>query len=276
MKRSPSAKNPAQGLENLWPAADIARSAPLLRALHILTREGRLNQDSRRKLKQVMHLVQALCPALDALLKEKDQPIVADLGAGKSYLGFILYDLVLGPAGRGHIVCVETRADLCERARALARESGFERMEFIQGAIAEANLAGGRADMVTALHACDTATDEAIGFALRHGARYVALVPCCQAEVARLLAERKGPLAQLWRHPIQRREFGAQVTNVMRALFLESHGYRVRVTELTGLEHSLKNELILAERHQTSNAMARRELDELAAQLGVRPALLAS
>jgi len=102
----------------------------------------------------------------------------------------------------------------------------------------------------------------------------VALVPCCQAELANALDGVKGPLAQLWRHPIQRREFGAHATNVMRALFLETHGYKVRVTELVGWEHSLKNELILAERHQLSNSVANRELDRLVEHLGVRPALL--
>ena len=128
--------------------------------------------------------------------------------------------------------------------------------------------------MVTALHACDTATDDAIRFALRHDAKTIALVPCCQAEVSRLLQGQAGALRQLWRHPIQRREFGAHVTNVIRGLVLEAHGYKVRVTELTGLEHSLKNELIIAERHQRSNLQARTELERLIEQLGVRPALL--
>ena len=200
----------------------------------------------------------------------------SDLGAGKSYLGFILYDLVFGPAGRGQVTGVEARADLIERSRELAARSGFERMDFLCQPIAEAILPDSRADMVTALHACDTATDDAIKFALRHEAKVIALVPCCQAEVARLLDDAKGPLHQLWRHPIQRREFGAHVTNVVRALYLESQGYKVRVTELVGLEHSLKNELILAERHQRSNPLAARELEKLVDQLGVRPALLAA
>jgi hypothetical protein len=138
----------------------------------------------------------------------------------------------------------------------------------------DARLPDGRADMVTALHACDTATDDAIRLALRHEAKTIALVPCCQAEVARLLEGQAGPLRQLWRHPIQRREFGAHVTNVIRGLVLEAHGYKVRVTELTGLEHSLKNELILAERHQARNTQARVELERLVDQLGVQPALL--
>ena len=263
-------------LAGLWPTPRPEKSVALLKALHILTREGALNADSRRKLKQVLHLAQILRPALEALLEDSQAPVLADLGAGKSYLGFVLYDLILGPAGRGRVVGVETRADLIEASRVLAMESGFERMEFVSSPIEQAMLPGGRVDMVTALHACDTATDDAIRFALRHQAKTIALVPCCQAEIARLLEGEKGPLRQLWRHPIQRREFGAHVTNVIRGLVLEAHGYMVRVTEFTGLEHSLKNELILAERHQHGNAQARAELDRLIDQLGVRPALLDS
>jgi hypothetical protein len=274
MARRTKPSGPKDNLSALWPSADSARSVPLLKALHILTREGALNADSARKLKQVLHLTRLLRPPLDALLAEKPSPVIADLGAGKSYLGFILYDLVLGPAGRGKIVAVESRDDLIARARMLAESSGFERMEFHSGVIAEANLAADRADMVTALHACDTATDDAIRFALRHEASIVALIPCCQAEIARQLESSKGPLDQLWRHPIQRREFGAHITNVMRGLYLESHGYKVRVTEFVGPEHSLKNELILAERHQRSNPMAKRELDRLVEQIGVKPSLL--
>jgi hypothetical protein len=264
-------KNEGETLKDLWPGQSVA----LLKALHILTRDGGLNADSRRKLKQVLHLVQLLRPPLDRLFDEKEAPRLADLGAGKSYLGFILYDLIFGPKGRGEVVAVETRGPLMEGAERLARESGFERMCFVTGAIGEVTLDGG-VDMVTALHACDTATDDAIRFALRHEARVVALVPCCQAELARALdAEGRHPLHQLWRHPIQRREFAGNLTNVIRGLYLEAHGYKVRVTELVGFEHSLKNELILAERHQLSNAQARGELHTLLKQLPARPALVA-
>jgi len=258
----------------LWPSQNPRKSEPLLKALHILTRDGALNADSRRKLTQVLHLTQLLKPAIEAMLKEKDDPILADLGAGKSYLGFILYDLLIGPSAKGRVIGIETREKLVESSRALAAQSGFDRLDFITSPIAEANLPGGKADMVTALHACDTATDDAIRFALRHEAKWVALVPCCQAEVARLLDGHQGPMRQLWRHPIQRREFGAHLTNVIRGLVLEAHGYKVRVTEFTGLEHTMKNELILAERHQRSNAQARGELNKLIDQIGVKPALL--
>jgi hypothetical protein len=252
----------------LWPG----QSVPLLKALHILTHNGGLNADSRRKLKQVQHLAQLIKPAIDAILADKDQPVLADLGAGKSYLGFILYDLYFRPAGRGKVVAVEARPELIETAKKIAGESGFDRMDFVEGKIAQSAM--GTVDIVTALHACDTATDEAILFALRHEAKFVALVPCCQAEVARELEGAKGPLEQLWRHPIQRREFGAQLTNVQRGLYLEAHGYKVRVTEFTGFEHTQKNEMIFAERHQRSNPRARAEFEKLTEQIGVSPKLL--
>jgi hypothetical protein len=159
-------------------------------------------------------------------------------------------------------------------ARAVAAGAGFDRTTFVDASIADARVEGEVA-AVTALHACDTATDDAIQFALRHDSRLVVLVPCCQAEAARQLESvGEHPLRQMWRHPIQRREFGSHITNVIRALFLESHGYKVRVTELTGWEHSLKNELIVAEKHQRANPQAERQLRELLTRVPVRPARL--
>src|SRR3954467_14173594 len=133
------AKKPekTEELADLWPG----QSVPLLKALHILTQNGGLNADSRRKLKQVQHLARLVKPAIDAALAQKDQPVLADLGAGKSYLGFILYDLYFVPAGRGRLVGVEARAELVETARKIGSESGFERIEFVQGKIAEAEVA---------------------------------------------------------------------------------------------------------------------------------------
>lgn len=261
-------KTGGESVADLW----AGQSVPLLKALHILTQNGGLNADSRRKLKQVQHLAQLIKPAIDAALAEKPEPVLADLGAGKSYLGFILYDLYFAPAGRGRVVNVEARPALVDTARAIAADSGFTRMDFVEGSIADASA--GAVDIVTALHACDTATDEAIRFALRHDARWVALVPCCQAEVARALDGVKNPLDQLWRHGLHRREFGAHLTNVLRGLYLEAHGYRVRVTEFTGFEHTQKNELIFAERHQRSNPRARAAFEKLAADIGVQPGLL--
>jgi hypothetical protein len=261
-------KKPQNPVSDLW----AGQSIPLLKALHILTHNGGLNADSRRKLKQVQHLAQLIKPAIDAALAEKDQPVLADLGAGKSYLGFILYDLYFAQAGRGRVINVEARPGLIATGKKIAAESGFDRMDFVEGTVASAET--GPVDIVTALHACDMATDEAIRFALKHDAKWIALVPCCQAELARRLNGMKGPLDQLWRHGLHAREFGAHLTNVLRGLYLEAHGYKVRVTEFTGFEHTQKNELILGERHQRSNPRARAEFQKLAAEVGATPELL--
>jgi hypothetical protein len=264
----------AEALSQLW----AGQSAELLKELHVLTRDGRLNQDSRRKLKQVQHLVTLLKPAIEPILASEEQPVIADVGAGKSYLGFILYDALLRHHPSAQLVCVEQRADLAAKTKDLAQSFGFERISVIAQPVAKVEnlpLSADKADVVTALHACDTATDDAIAFGLRQEAKVIAVVPCCQAEVSALL-EHAGPhaLRQLWRHPIQRREFGSHLTNVLRALFLEAQGFRVRVTEFVGFEHSMKNELILAERIQRSNTMAEKELKQLLEQIPVRPHFL--
>ncbi len=231
------------------------QSIELLKALHILTREGKINQDSRRKLKQVYHLYQFIAPILEELSADGHAVTLADHGAGKSYLGFILYDLYFKPLGRGHIYGIETRAPLVEASQKLAAELGFDRMGFLNMSVAEsthADFMPAQFDVVTALHACDTATDDAIAFGLEKKAKAMVLVPCCQAEVAACLRQTKAlsltrtPLAELWRHPIHTREMGSQLTNVLRCLYLEACGYQVTVTELVGWEHSMKNELIIA------------------------------
>lgn len=248
---APKASAEAAVLQELRPG----QSVELLKELHILTREGKLNQDSRRKLKQVYHLFQFIEPLLQEFSQNDHAPTLADHGAGKSYLGFILYDLYFKALGRGHIYGIEWRAELVEKSSLLAQRLGFERMSFLNLSVADSTEAAElpeRIDIVTALHACDTATDDAIAFGLQKKARAMVLVPCCQAEVAACLRQGKAlqltrtPLAELWRHPLHTRELGSQITNVLRCLHLEASGYQVTVTELVGWEHSMKNELIIA------------------------------
>ena len=263
------------------PEPDIrpGQSTELLKELHILTRDGKMNQDSRRKLKQVYHLYQFIEKLLQEVPPTEAGPTLADHGAGKSYLGFILYDLYFKPLGKGRIWGIETRAELVERSRALALKLGFDRMSFLNIAAADAAGLGElpeRMDVVTALHACDTATDDAIDFGLRKNARFMVLVPCCQAEVASSLRQNKAlslartPLAELWRHPLHTREMGSQITNVLRCLYLEACGYQVTVTELVGWEHSLKNELILARWTGQKKRSASQRLRAVLAEFGLQ------
>jgi Methyltransferase domain len=256
------------------------QSVELLKALHILTRDGKMNQDSRRKLKQVYHLYQFIEPLLEEVRREKGAVSLVDHGAGKSYLGFILYDLFFKALPRedgSHIYGIETRAELVERSTELAARLGFEGMSFLNLSVAESIESPhlpSTVDVVTALHACDTATDDAIRFALAKEARHIVLVPCCQAEVAGVLRRNKGKslgnaLTEIWRHPLHTREFGSQVTNVLRCLQLEAHGYQVSVTELVGWEHSMKNELIVAQDKALSGRRAAERLTEVLDTLGL-------
>jgi hypothetical protein len=251
------------------------QSVELLQALHILTRDGKLNQDSRRKLKQVYHLYQFIEKILIEMAVSDDSITLADHGAGKSYLGFILYDLFFKGRQSGHIYGIEAREELVTKSRALASELGFDRMSFIASSVAEATESDtlpSQIDVVTALHACDTATDDAIRFGRLKRAKFMVLVPCCQAEVSRKLNLDKArslsrtPLAELWRHPIHTRELGSQLTNVLRCLYLEASGYQVTVTELVGWEHSLKNELIIA-RYVGDSGKSRAAKERLSALL---------
>ncbi len=256
-------------------------SVELLKELHILTRDGKLNQDSRRKLKQVNHLfqfIEKLLNELNAMNTISQHITLADHGAGKSYLGFIIYDLFFKGLATGYVYGIETRAELVEKSRALAIKLGFDRMSFLNASVAESmhtDTLPDEVDIVTALHACDTATDDAIAFGLNKHAKYMVLVPCCQAEIARALNADKAkslartPLSELWRHPLHTREMGSQITNVLRCLYLEACGYQVTVTELVGWEHSMKNELIIARHTGKPNRAAAERLRAVLGEFGL-------
>jgi hypothetical protein len=251
-------------------------SIALLQDLHLLTRDGHLNADARRKLKQIRHLVGLLRPALDDAMARAADPLIVDCGAGKSYLGALLYEFVLAPAQRGSLIAIEARPELSAQAEQRAARFGHERFRVATGAIAAAELPR-RPSVVTALHACDTATDDALALAIERGADHIAVVPCCQAEVARQLdaARPADPaIAALFAHPLHRRELGSHLTNVIRGLALEAHGYQVTVTELVGWEHSAKNELILGKRVHRYSLPARARLAAVLAQFQIEPAVI--
>lgn len=276
---------------NLIPEIRLNQSIELLKELHILTREGKLNQDTRRKLKQVYHLFHFIEPLLNEVLTTNKHLTLADHGAGKSYLGFIIYDLFLKSNEVGHIYGIETRAELVKKSQLLASKLDFKRMSFFNLSVEESTNSPHlpeQIDIVTALHACDTATDDAIKFAIHKNAKFIVLVPCCQAEVSAVLNKNKNQsfgktaLSEIWRHPIHTREFGSHLTNVLRCLQLEAHGYQVTVTELVGWEHSMKNELIIASHKGTprrnaferlENILSELNLEDLRERFGLQPLL---
>lgn len=264
---------------NVMPEIKPGQSLALLQELHILTRDGKMNQDSRRKLKQVYHLYQFIEPLLKEIQQDHPDIQLVDHGAGKSYLGFLIYDLFFKTGdSASHIYGIETRDELVQKSQALAEKLNFSGMSFLNLSVAasiESEHLPAKIDVVTALHACNTATDDAIHFALKKHAQFIVLVPCCQAEVAAVLTKNKSAalaknvLTELWRHPIHTREFGSLLTNVLRCLQLEAHGYQVSVTELVGWEHSMKNELIIAKYKNLPRKRPAQRLHEMLETLGL-------
>lgn len=258
------------------------RSTELLKELHILTNDWKLNQDSNRKLKQIYHLSNFIEPLIKNIISKQDKISIVDQGCGKSYLGFMLYDLFLrhlDPTVTINLLWVDNREDLMSHSEQLATKLGFKDMKFFcEDIISSINLSSipDKIDIVTALHACDTATDDTIQFAITKNAQYIVLVPCCQAEVCSCLTASKSKLlvqnqlSEIWRHPLHTRTFASHLTNVMRCLWLEANGYSVSVTELVGREHSMKNELIIWKYQNIKNNRSLKRLQNIIQEFGLQ------
>jgi SAM-dependent methyltransferase len=224
--------------------------------------------------------VDAFLRALDATLggdpPPADRPLrVVDLGCGNAYLTFAAYRYLEGRGVRADLVGVDVREDQRVRNTALADELGWTpSVRFVAGTIAEAPVES--ADVVLALHACDTATDEALARAVRWRARYVLAAPCCHHDLAAQLrrAETPPPWAPLTRHGILRERFADVLTDALRAALLRLHGYQVEVVEFIDSQHTPRN-LLLRARHSGAEAGPGQweEYRSLVDLWGVTPAL---
>jgi hypothetical protein len=267
-----------ESLDKAGVSAQHGAELPLhvLEAAGILNVSGAAGADANRKIKQIKHFLNLIRPALDDVFARYPEPVIVDAGAGRSALSLVIHELWVRRLGRGSTWAVESRPELCKRVRDAAERLKFDNFHVVDSTILEAELPE-RVHFVLALHACDTATDEALAIALRRGADHVAAVPCCQAELARQLGALKADakVATLWQHAWHRREFGAHLTNVLRAMTLQAHGYQVTVTELAGWEHTPKNELILGRRVARFHKGAFEARTQLLAEIPVEPRLLA-
>jgi hypothetical protein len=243
---------------------------PFLVELGVMTPEGKVRSQRYDKFRQVnrfLELVEDVLPSLPA------GPLrIVDFGSGKSYLTFALHHLLTVVHEREvEIVGLDLKEDVVDRCEALARKLGAAGLRFELGDIAGyAALAG--VDLVVSLHACDTATDDALDRAVRAAVPVILAVPCCQHE---LVPQLESPaLAPLLRHGTLRERFAAEVTDAARAQLLGAVGYDVQVVEFVELEHTPKNVLLRAVSRpgrDTSKAMT--DYRAFAAELGIDPAL---
>ncbi len=246
-----------------------ANEAPaLLKAIGILSKDGKIRNNMIRKYNQIDHFVELVRPMLEE--DDSDVVTVLDCGCGKSYLSFVLNYFIHDVLHRRcHITGVDISPAVIEASRRTAESLGYNNMEFIC-----ADLRTYRADrpsMVISLHACDTATDMAMGLAVRSGAKNIACVPCCHRE---LLDRLKFPgMEAITRHGVFAARFNDLFTDGLRTLKLESEGYRTSVVEYISPLDTPKNLLILARKVSDGNPEARREYEALLRMLSISPAI---
>jgi SAM-dependent methyltransferase len=269
-----------------WPI--LPTEAPrLLRALGILNADASMSADSTRKLSQVNHLVTLLLPALEDLAKRHATVRILDAGCGNSYLTLALAWLFAAKWKKpALIIGIDSRNDVVATSTKRAAELGYAETLKFETASISADYAGdaftrlfgveapARPHLVAALHACDTATDDAMQMAVNSQADVIAVAPCCQAELARKwkdLGDADGkthPFAPVFKTPNLRRETAAQLTDAMRLLVLRGCGYEVTATEFVPSAHTPKNRLLLALRrgrfHKDSIAQYHALVDSLA------------
>ncbi|RMF00679.1 MAG: SAM-dependent methyltransferase [Bacteroidetes bacterium] len=231
------------------------------------TSEGKVRKDGRRKFRQINKYLELI----GHLLEEHPLPNPAhlvDMGSGKGYLTFALYDYLRHAAGLAvSLTGIELRPQLVAAANALAQREGFEHLRFVAQDIHDYQPAQS-IDMLIALHACDTATDEALAKGIRAQAELIVVAPCCHQQVRKSM-EIPADLNPMLRHGILLERQAEMLTDAIRALLLEAHGYRVKVFEFVGTEHTPKNVMITATK-ASSRPKALAEVESLKQQFGIR------
>ncbi|HEX8117702.1 MAG TPA: SAM-dependent methyltransferase, partial [Pyrinomonadaceae bacterium] len=229
-------------------AIDVGGSL-YLRELGVTNERGEVRPAMGDKLRQINKFVEIVAGLYDSSpLKGRGELSALDVGSGKGYLTFALYDYFNNVRGvRASVTGVEARAELVELCNAIARRSGFERLNFQTGFINDFELPP--TDVLIALHACDTATDDAIHKGVEAGASLIVTAPCCHKEVRPQIVA-PPQLRGVLRHGHLLEREAESVTDSLRALLLESAGYRVKVFEFVSTEHTRKNTMIAAARRE--------------------------
>jgi SAM-dependent methyltransferase len=246
------------------------RPIPFLVELGVMTPAGMVRKSRYDKFRQVnrfLELVDDVVPALPSNGRLR----IVDFGCGKSYLTFAIHYLLTELRGREvEIVGLDLKDDVIAACSSLAARSGAEGLRFQHGEIGSFD-AREKVDLVVSLHACDTATDDALAQAVRWQADVILAVPCCQKEAYRQI--RSVVLDPILKHGLSKERFAALVTDTLRAQLLELQGYRTQLVEFVPLEHTAKNVLIRAVRGHPAGVEVRRAYEELRDSLGLEPAL---
>ncbi len=247
-------------------------AVPALVDLGVFSPEYRIVRAKYDKYRQINRFLELI----DQAFREdgREELTILDFGCGKSYLTFILYWYFAVKQGRKlKIIGYDLKADVVEHCNAVAKKYGYEGLRFVRADVSRDALYGERVDMVVALHACDTATDYALRYAVEKEADYIFSVPCCQHEINRQM-RKGGELDLFLRHGIVRERMAALLTDEIRTLVLEDMGYQVDVIEFVDLENSPKNLMLRARRTGRRSEKGRATAREIAERYGFRQTLL--
>ena len=242
-----------------------------LSALGIMDTQGRVKPSCQKKFVQINRFIELMTNVLDVY--DMDEPLeIADFGCGKGYLTFAMEAFFRRLGREARITGVDLKGPVLEDCSRLAARLGVaDRLQFISGSILEARLPQ-KPNLVVALHACDTATDDAIVRAASAGAKALLLAPCCQHELQYRLSNQA--LEPVLRFGVQRDKLATLVTDSLRALMLESMGYEVDVPEFTSVEHTAKNVMIRAKAGGRRRQLAIGEMQALMEAFGLRETYL--
>lgn len=219
----------------------IPADRPYLQALGLVSSQGKVYQPAQRKYKQINRYIELLTHLLPKPLPQRLR--IADMGSGKGYLTFALYDYLTQAGVAVEMTGVEMRPDLVTKCQGIAEQSGMAGLRFVEGSIDSIDI--GSQDMVIALHACDIATDMAIAKALEAGARYIVMAPCCHKQIRKAIAG-SNLLGGILRQGIFMERQAEMLTDGMRCLLLQSRGYRTQAIEFISAEHTSKNVMLTA------------------------------
>ena len=250
--------------------------APFLAALGVTNADGEARPGMADKLRQIERFTELLGHLLaESPLRDRRELSVLDLGAGKGYLTFAAHAFFRARGIAAEVTGVEQREDLVELTNRTARELGCDGLAFVRGAIGDFTPPAAP-DVLIALHACDTATDDALHLGIRAGAQLLLAAPCCHKEIRTQLAP-PPILREVLRHGILAEREAELLTDGLRALLLEIHGYDARVFEFISPEHTAKNLMIAAHRRPQppDPAPLRTRLRELLDFYGIRHQRLA-
>ncbi len=249
----------------------VGKADNVLREIGILDASGKIKNDMVRKYNQIDHFVEIINDILVNLAESNDSITVLDCGCGKSYLLFVLNyyikEVLKKPC---HFIGVDCSGTVIDASRKMAANLEYRNMEFkvmdIKNFCTDRKI-----DLVISLHACDTATDEAIAAAVRNNVNALVVVPCCQREI--LSQYSYEPFSQIIKHGILKAKLADILTDGIRALLLESAGYKVSVAEYVSPLETPKNIMLKAERVQTENKKALEGFRELKELLNISPSL---